>query len=264
MSPSQDEEKRGMENGGEEEPVTIYSLMQREGTRQHLWVYWVYSFLMITLSEVFPLYCMSSISGLGITEKVIGNILSACGLLYLGMQYFIVTGLVDRYGFYKSLRIGACLSIPLAFFFPISLITNKGAPDGTLTLISLVFLSVLFGVIRSFSSLVFSTITMATNRTVPEHQRATLNGLAMLGGSFAKGLGPLFGGILFSTSVNTVTPPFGSVVVYSTMGLLGICLCVQTYFLCEYDEDEKESRQATKGDITDSDIEMEVEQYPTC
>lgn len=262
LSPSQDKDGQGIGKDGEEDSVTIYSLMKRKGTRQHLWVYWGYSFLLITLSEVFPLYCMSTISGLGITEKNIGNILSGCGLLYICIQYFLVTKMVERYGLYKSLKIGIFLSIPLSCLFPVSLITNQGAPDGTLALSTLVFLSALYAIIRAFSTVVFSTVTISTNRTVPECQRATLNGLGMLGGSLAKALGPLFGGILFSKCVNHVTPPFGSVVVYSTTAFLGICLGVQTYFLREYDH-EKESTKATEDEIVDSDLEMEGEEPPT-
>jgi len=261
LPPSQDKDGQGIGLDGEEEDTaTISSLMKREGTRQHLLVYWVYSFLIVVLDEVFPLYCISKTSGLGITEKIIGNILSGTGLVYVCVQYFLTTGLVNRYGFYTSLRIGTFLSIPLGCFIPISLIMNKGAPDGTLAITALVFLSVLYAVIRVFSSVVFSTLTMATNRTVPAHHRATMNGLSMLGGSFAKALGPLFGGIVFSTSVGHVTPPFGSVVVYGITAVLGICLGVQAYFLPEY---EKETTKIKVDESTDSDFETEEEAPPT-
>jgi MFS family permease len=267
LSPSHDKDGRRIivEKDGEEETATISSLIKRKGTRQHLLVYWGYSFLIVTLDEVFPLFCISKTSGLGVSEKIIGNILSGTGLLYICVQYFLLTGLVERYGFYTSLRIATMLSVPLGCFIPVSLITNKGAPDGTLALMSLVFLSVVYAVIRTFSSVVFSTITMTTNRTVPKHQRASMNGLSMLGGSLAKAIGPLFGGMLFSTSVNHVTPPIGSVVVYSIVALLGICLAVQAYFLREYDEqeNEKESRKTMEKENGKVDLETEEEAPPT-
>merc|ERR1712032_1435837 len=84
--------------------------------------------------------------------------------------------------------------------------------------------------IRSFSSVVFSTLTMTLNQSVPAHQRATMNGLSMLGGSLAKGFGPVFGGILFSTSVGHIHPPFGSVFVYCIISFLGICLGLRVVF----------------------------------
>lgn len=263
LSPPQDKDGHRIEKDGREDTATIYSLIKRESTRQHLLVYWGYSFLIITLDEVFPLFCISKTSGLGVSEKIIGNILSGTGLLYVCLQYFVLTGLVDRYGFYTSLRIATFLSVPLGCFIPVSLITNKGAPDGTLALMSLVFLSAVYAVIRTFSSVVFSTITMTTNRTVPKHQRASMNGLSMLGGSLAKALGPLFGGMLFSTSVSHVTPPFGSVVVYSITALLGICLAIQAYFLREYDEHEKWSTKTKENESTNVNLETEVDAPPT-
>lgn len=266
LASSQDKEDEHKKKDGEEQQATIYSLMKRKSTRQHLMVYWVYEFLCIILSEVFPLFCMSTTSGLGIQEKEIGNILSGCGLLYVCMQYSLVTKIVDRFGFYKAMRIGIFLSGPLSLFFPLSLITNRGAPDGALTMSTLVFLSALFAIIRAFSTLVFSTITMATNRTVPSNQQATLNGLSMLGGSFSKAFGPLFGGVLFSASVGTFSPPYGSVVVYGTTAFLGICISVLVYFLREYDEHEKDestnNEDTTEGKIKDSELELESEEAP--
>lgn len=215
----------------------------------------------MAVDETFPLYCISKTSGLGITEKIICRILSGSAVFYICIQYFLITGMVSRFGFYKSLRIATFLSIPLAFFVPVSLVINRGAPEGTLALASFVFVSAVYGIIRSFSSVVFSTITMTMNRTVPENQRASMNGLSMLGGSFTKALGPLFGGILFSTSVNHVTPPFGSIVVYSTIAFLGVCLGIQAYFLREYDGQEGESAKATEDESTNSDEEEQPPQF---
>lgn len=243
VSLSQSGEERAITySEGNEETATIYSLFQRKATRQHLLIYWGYSFLIIAVDEIFPLYCISKSSGLGITEKIIGNILSGTGLFYVPANYFLMTILVDRFGFYGALRIGTMFSVPLACLIPVSLITNNDAPSGTLALKSLLFLSMLYAVIRTFSSVVFSTITMTTNRTVPAHQRATMNGLSMLGGSLAKACGPLFGGILFSSSVDRITPPFGSVFVYCTISFLGMCLVIRAFLLQEPDQEDEESK----------------------
>lgn len=260
--PSSDEnDGHGVDEGGERS-ATISSLMKRQGTREHLFIYWGYSFLIVSVDEVFPLFCISKSSGLGITEKIIGNILSGSGFFYMCIQYFLITNLVSRFGLYKSLRIGTILSVPLACFIPISLIANTGAPDGTLAMTALVFLSALYAIIRSFSSVVFSTITMTCNRSVPAHQRASMNGLSMLGGSLAKSIGPLFGGILFSTSVNNVTPPFGSVIVYGTITLLGVCLSLRAYYLREYDGHENKSKESKEDESTSSDPEEMDEDEP--
>jgi len=199
----------------------------------------------------------------GFQRKKIGDILSGSGLFFIAVQYFLLTGLVDRFGFYNALRIGTYFSVPIACLIPMPLITNEDAPEGTLTLTSLAFLSAVYGVIRSFSSVLFSTITMTTNRTVPADQRATMNGLCMLGGSLAKAIGPLFGGILFSKSVNHITPPFGLVFVFGVLSVLDTCLGVQAFFLQEYDPHE-ESAKITEDEQEpmNSDYEEEEEEAP--
>ncbi|KAL3940100.1 MAG: hypothetical protein SGBAC_005284 [Bacillariaceae sp.] len=215
----------------DEEKATIRSLWSRIPTRQHLIVYWMYSFSVVCVDETFPLYCISKGSGLAIQEKNIGDILSATGLFYVTLQYFLLTGLVDRLGLYSAMRIGAFMSIPLCCLVPISLITMKGAPEGQVNWPTLAYISLTYGVIRAFSTVTFSTLTMSTNKTVPSHHRATMNGLSMLGGSLAKAAGPTFAGFLFSTSVNNVEPPYGSVVAYSVISLIGCALFTRTLFL---------------------------------
>jgi len=217
----------------DEKPATIASLWQRDSTRQHLLVSWVYSFLICAIDETFPLYCISKTSGLGVHEKIIGNILSGTGFFYVTLQYFLVTKLVGRFGLYNSMKIGTLFSIPIVAFIPLSLITNRDAPEGKLTWSTLLFLSITYAIVRAFSSTFFSTLTMALNRTVPVQQRGTMNGLCMLGGSVGKGFGPIFAGILYSTSVAKITPPYGSVVVYAILAALGLCIFLKTLFLQE-------------------------------
>merc|ERR1711976_652158 len=168
-------------------------------------------------------------SGLAIQEKTIGNILSGTGLVYISMQYFMLTGLVSSFGMYNSLRIGASMSIPLCCLIPLSLALNTEAPEGHLTWSALIFLSAIYAIIRAFSSVTFSTLTMTTSKTVPAHHRATMNGFSMLGGSLAKAAGPTFAGILFSSSVGHVVPPFGSLVAYMLISILGVCLVMKAW-----------------------------------
>jgi len=245
----------------EERPATIRSLWSRKITRQHLMVYWIYSFLVISVDEAFPLFCISKSSGLAITEKTIGNILSGTGVCYVALQYFLLTSLVDQFGFYKALRIGCLFSIPVVCLLPISLITNQGAPEGTLTWLTFVFLSTIYAVARAFSSVTFSTLTMTTNRTVPAYQRATMNCFSMLGGSLAKAAGPAFAGILFSTSVETITPPYGSVVVYVIIAFLGLCLFVKALFLPEHDPMLEDARKNSDKDKTLNAVKEESERH---
>jgi len=227
-------EERNISFGEDGKPATIASLWQRDSTRQHLLVIWVYTILDCTVDEIFPLYCISKTSGLAVQEKVIGNLLSGTGFFYITLQYFLVTKLVDRFGLYNSMRIGVLFSVPVVAFIPLSLMTNRDASEGKLTWSTLLFLSITYAIVRAFSVTFFSTLTMALNRTVPVQQRGTMNGLCMLGASVGKGLGPIFAGILYSTSVANITSPYGSVVVYAIIAALGLCLFFKTLLLQEH------------------------------
>lgn len=208
-------------------PATLSSLLRREATREHLLVYWAYSFLIVGLEESFPLYCLSKASGMAIGEKIIGEIFSGSGFFFITIQYFLLTGLVKRFGFYKTLTIGGFASVPFSALIPLTLITNRNAPEGSLTILSFMLLSGVYAVVQVFSVLVISTLTMTTNRTVPPHHRGTMQGLSMVGGSIAKAAGPAFSGIFFSSSVRYFIPPTGSIVVFGLFSFLGICVALK-------------------------------------
>ena len=70
-------EQDGQATEKEEQSATISSLWQQQSTRDHLLVYWVYSFLVISVDEAFPLFCISKDSGLKIEERMI---VSGCAL----------------------------------------------------------------------------------------------------------------------------------------------------------------------------------------
>ena len=114
------------------EVATIKSLWGRQSMRKHLLMYWIYSFLIITVDETFPLYYISKHSGLGVEEKMIGNLLSGAGSFYILIQFFLLTSLVNQYGFYRSMRTGAFFGVPVVCLIPLSLMTNHGAAEGTL------------------------------------------------------------------------------------------------------------------------------------
>lgn len=245
----------------------------------HLYVYWMFSFLNIASDELFPLFCLSKLSGLGLQENQISFLLGGTTIVYGMLQYLLLTGLVQKIGLYPTLRIGTfgsispALLIPIGSLWLVAMNNNKvnhdssanndyedhGGFENSNKLIPLValYLCILIAVIKSFTSVVFSTLTIATNRTVDTiDQRATLNGIASLGGSFAKACGPVFAGTLFSflagnaskdgrggttTAESSVVdpvfhsyaidPPYGSIVAYGILSMLGFLLGVQALLL---------------------------------
>jgi MFS family permease len=245
----------------------------------HLYVYWMFSFLNIASDELFPLFCLSKLSGLGLQENQISFVFGGTTIVYGMLQYLLLTGLVQKIGLYPTLRIGTFGSISPAILIPIGSLwlttmnNDKVGNDGSVDIdyedhdgsensnklipsVAL-YLCILIAVIKSFTSVVFSTLTIATNRTVDTiDQRATLNGIASLGGSFAKACGPVFAGTLFSfLAGNTskdgrggttaaeyfagdpvfrsyvIDPPYGSIVAYGILSILGFLLGVQALVL---------------------------------
>jgi len=255
----------------------------------HLYVYWVYSFLNIAADEMFPLFCLSKLSGLGLEENQISFLLGGSTVVYGLLQYLLLTELVRKLGLYPTLRIGAFCSVPLGIFIPLGSLWLKtksddddngyandedDTPISKLGVGSVLYLSLIIAVMKSFSSVVFSAVNMAINRTVDTiDQRGSLNGIASLGGSFAKACGPLFAGFLFSflagnsstfrdavtpgeesSAVNgfgdgnrygngsgsilfphrIINPPYGSIVAYGIVSTLGLILGLQTFALRDH------------------------------
>ena len=218
--------------------ATMAFLWSKIDTRNHLIVFWIFSFVAIAIDEAFPLYCISKGGGLGLSEGSIGKLLSATGIIFALTQYHVYTWIVDTYGLRRSIQLGALLSAPLVAFVPLSLLWNDEGEGGkstsnSLTWGSFIYLSLLLSFIRIFGLVFFSSITIATNRTVIPSHRGTMNGLSMLGGSIAKGLGPIFAGLLMSSGISSgaFPPKVGSALVFVTIGLCSAITAGITFVL---------------------------------
>lgn len=223
-------------------PATVQSLWAQANTRYHMEVYWIASFVMVAGDEAFPLFCISQAAGLGLPEKSIGTILSASGLLFLVGQYVVYGRLVEYAGLYGSIRIGS-LAGPFMALIPISLWLNRNGADGTLTWQAFLFLTVLLAVNRVLTLCFYSSIAVATNRTVLPSHRGTMNGLNTVGGSVAKGLGPIVAGLLVSFSFSSglfVPPQVGAVFLWLFIGVLGCLTAVASYVLLDNVDDEED------------------------
>jgi len=217
---------------------TKTTVWQNPKTRRHLIMSWSFAFISVSFTEVFPLFCMSQAGGLGLSEGSIGKILSASGIIYALGQYVIFATIMDNFGLYTSIRIGCMISAPLILLVPLSIwINNDGTTGGddTINWQTYLFLGFIVGFSRIFASLFFSAMSMAMNRTVSTSERATMNGVSMLGESVAKGLGPTFAGILVSFSVGSgvFLPHEGAVFTFAIIGGLGLLVTVGSFVYLE-------------------------------
>lgn len=169
----------------------ITSIWSRRNTGNHLIAYWLSSFVIISIDEAFPLYCIARNNGVGqLNESDIGTILSISGIIFAVGKFHIYTWIVDRFGLYASLSFGCWLGI-----VPISLIPCAYAMAHLSSVLGVtIYLALLIGMTKIFQSAFFSAITVATNRTVRKQMRSSMNGLGGVGAGGAKALGPLVTG----------------------------------------------------------------------
>ena len=222
------------------------AIWNRESTRRHLISYWLFSFVVVAVDESFPLYSISRVGGLSLSEASIGKILSAAGVIFVLGQYLTFATLVDRLGLYRAQTLGALLGVPPTILIPIANVLNGSVSEGEgeLAWSTFIFLTVVIGVAKIFTCLYFAVITITTNRTVPASLRATTNGLSMVGGSVAKGLGPIFAGILVAVSFSAPKEDiarYGSVFIWSTISILGLLVCQDARSLERFSAQEDEA-----------------------
>ena len=219
------------------------SIWSRIATRQLLIVNWLFSFVVTFIDEAFPLFCISNVGGLGLSEASIAKILSLAGLVFAALQYIVYVTITDRVGLYSSIEIGCFLGLVPAGLIPLSVwFWRRSGYDTTfndsqlegphLSLLILFYLGILLGFCKIMTCMCFASLSIATNKTVPPCQRAEMNGLCVVGSSIAKGAAPIFGGALvsfsFSSSLAVVPHEYGSVVIFSTIALLGFWVTCRT------------------------------------
>jgi MFS family permease len=192
------------------------SLWSRPFTRQHMIVQWMFGFVTTYIDEAFPLFCMSTVGGLGLAESSIGKIMSGAGLIFAIFQYASFSWITHRYGLYPSLMIGVILGTVPTLLIPLSLLFVGSSPARW-------FLSILIGVTKVMQSLYFASMAVAVNKTVTSTQRAKMNSLILVGGSAARGLGPILAGglVTFSFSSNVFPAQYGSILIWTVVPGLG-------------------------------------------
>jgi MFS family permease len=192
------------------------SLWSRPFTRQQMIVQWMFGFVTTYVDEAFPLFCMSTVGGLGLTESSIGKIMSGAGLIFAIFQYASFSWITHRYGLYPSLMIGVILGTVPTMLIPLSLLFVGSSPARW-------FLSILIGVTKVMQSLYFASMAVAVNKTVTSTQRAKMNSLILVGGSAARCLGPILAGglVTFSFSSTVFPAEYGSILIWTVVPGLG-------------------------------------------
>ena len=205
---------------------SIRSILSRDDTRACIVLLWGYSFVGLAIDEAFPLFCLSHTAGFGSLEKDIGKIMSLTGLIFAVAQYF-VAHYSYKYcgGLSGSTKVGAALSAPTMFLVPVALLINRDSES--LIWSTYIFLAIVLSIHRCFSMVFFSNIAVAMNRTVPTANRGAMNGVAGLGASISKAIGPTFAGFLTTYSIIWMRR-YASILIFGTLGVLGVLIAIGT------------------------------------
>lgn len=232
-----------IEPASSDEETPIWS---RPSTRSHMIFNWFFSFLVTVIDDGFPLFCISSVGGLGFEENDIGQVLSLAGLIFAAGQYISYSVMMARLGLYRTIIIGCAMGLVPTSFIPISIwFYRLDKPR----LLVMTFLGVVLGLCKIMACACFSGLAIATNKTVPKTQRAKMNSLLLLGSSVTKGLGPIFAGYLVSLSFSGkigVAPEVGSVLIFETIGIMGMFVALLAMRL-EDSLDKQTSPQESNG-----------------
>lgn len=239
---------------------SMRSILSQNDTRACIFLLWGYSFVGLAIDEAFPLFCLSHTAGFGSQEKDIGKIMSLTGLIFAVAQYF-VAHYSYKYcgGLSGSTKVGAALSAPTMFLIPIALLINHNSE--ALIWPTYIFLAIVLSIHRCFSMVFFSNIAVATNRTVPTANRGAMNGVAGLGASIAKAIGPTFAGFLTTYSVIWIQQ-YASILIFGALGVLGVLIALGTIvYLPSNATDYTQVAESIDDDDDDRDgIELQEQQ----
>ena len=198
------------------------SIWSNLATRKHMLFYWMFSFVVTVIDEAFPLFCISTDGGLSLDEGSIGKILSSAGLLFAIFQYAVYSLLTSRFGLYPSIFIGCIFGLVPVSLVPLSIwfeLNNR--PQWFV----FGYLGLVLGASKIMACTCFSGLAIATNKTVNIERRARMNSFVLLGGSIAKGLGPIFAGFLVTISLSQgslIKNEMGPTVIFGTIGIMGL------------------------------------------
>jgi MFS family permease len=191
------------------------AILSRPLTRKLMISHGLFAFVSTLVDELFPLFCMSAQHGLALKEADIGEILSLAGIVFVVLQYLLYIAIVTYTGVERSLIIGSILGIQPLLLIPISLAIRK-------KLWLFLFLAFVMGICKVFHSLFFTCMSLAMNKTVPLSQRARMNGIQLMVGSFARAFGPILAGAMATVSFSSKLPElWGCIPVFLVVAVIG-------------------------------------------
>ncbi|XP_061344199.1 protein ZINC INDUCED FACILITATOR 1-like isoform X2 [Gastrolobium bilobum] len=165
-------------------------------------VYCITSLHDITYQEVFSLWAVSPrrLGGLNFSTDDVGNVLAISGLAIIIYQVTLYQSVQKAFGPVSIARFSGVLSIPLLQSYPF------------IAMLSGFTLYLVINIASIFKNLLTETIAtglfLLQNRAVEQHQRGAANGIAMMGMSAFKTIGPAGGGAILTWCQKRINASF--------------------------------------------------------
>nr|XP_025877088.1 protein ZINC INDUCED FACILITATOR-LIKE 1 isoform X4 [Oryza sativa Japonica Group] len=173
-------------------PAKDKSLFKNWPLMSSIVLFCIVSFDDMAYTEIFSLWSESDkqFGGLNFSSEDVGQVLAITGASILIYQTFIYPHIVKVLGIINTSRVAVILSMAILCSYP------------PMTYLSRPWLSIVVNIASMLKNNFVVTINTCSfilqNNSVPQHQRATANGLATTLMSFFKAFAPAGAGILFS------------------------------------------------------------------
>ncbi|XP_052135809.1 protein ZINC INDUCED FACILITATOR-LIKE 1-like [Oryza glaberrima] len=177
-------------------PTKDKSLFKNWPLMSSIVLFCIVSFDDMAYTEIFSLWSESDkqFGGLNFSSEDVGQVLAITGASILIYQTFIYQHIVKVLGIINTSRVAVILSMALLCSYP------------PMTYLSRPWLSIVVNIASMLKNNFVVTINTCSfilqNNSVPQHQRATANGLATTLMSFFKAFAPAGAGIMFSWAQN--------------------------------------------------------------
>ena len=200
--------------------------------------YWFYTFVSVAQSECFPLFAMSTVGGLAMTTSSIGLVGTLAGAFYCIFQYSTFQFSVNRLGTLRTMQFSAFVAGAIVILYPFGRYLSSAAQISILGLV--------MGIDMVAGSVFIGANTMEVNKLVTNpSSRGKVNGVASMGTSIGRALGPIMAGSLTTYFMDPSTyrnnpgiASYGGWFVYSSLLVIGLLAFVPTLFIDDSEGDE--------------------------
>jgi MFS family permease len=220
----------------------MFQLFREKKVFFSLFFYFVVTFVFIQFDELFALWSRLSYEegGLQFDSSMQGSAYAIGGVVLFFYQLFLFSIIEKRLGTLNTFRTGVLVSIPSFILLPMIsqyFLRKDGSNEW-----SMWFMVGLCQVLRAVGGVqAFTSTFILISNSVASRYRGSINGVGQTLASLSRVIGPIFGGSLFSWSLeNHIGFPFNY---YFVFLLLGIFLTVLLFISFQVDQSMNERVQ---------------------